>query len=76
MNKTECPACAGPKEQRQHCATCNGDTEVTQEMFDAFMVEKAKQEETLVFWGKVEEYIYQKGKFKFEAGEEVFELDN
>jgi hypothetical protein len=69
-----CPACAGP--DNAECATCNGTTEVTQQVFDALMAEKTKQEQAIVFWSKVQEYIYQTGKFKFEVGEEVFELDN
>jgi predicted amidophosphoribosyltransferase len=76
VNKITCPACAGPAEQRKYCSTCNGKMEVTQEVFDAFMVEKQKQEDAIAFWDKVQEYLYQTGKFKFEAGEEVFELDN
>ena len=71
-----CPACAGPAEQRQNCATCNGNMEVTQEVFDIFMVKKNKQEQAQIFWGNVQGYMYQTGKFKFEANEEVFELDN
>jgi hypothetical protein len=72
----ECPACAGPTALGGKCATCNGTTEVAQEVFDAFMVEKAKQEDAQIFWTKVQEYMYQTGKFKFEANEELFELDN
>jgi len=74
MNKLNCPACAGP--DNADCATCQGKSEVTQETFDAFMLEKTKQEEAQIFWGKVQEYIYQTGKFKFEVNEELFELDN
>jgi hypothetical protein len=74
MSKTNCPACAGP--DNAECATCQGTSEVTQEVFDTFMVEKSKQEEAQFFWGKVQEYMYQTGKFKFEVNEELFELDN
>ena len=74
MNKIACPACAGP--DNSECVTCQGASEVAQELFDAFMVEKAKQEEAQVFWGRVQEHMYQTGKFKFEANKEVFELDN
>jgi hypothetical protein len=70
----ECPACAGP--DNAECATCQGASEVTQEVFDVFMIEEAKQEEAVIFWTKVQDYLYQTGRFKFEAGKEVFELDN
>ena len=49
---------------------------VTQETFDAFMAEKAKQEETNTFWAKVSEHMYKPGKYTFQFGEEVFNLDN
>jgi hypothetical protein len=39
-NKLECPACAGP--DNAECATCNGTSEVTQEVHDAFMLEKER----------------------------------
>ena len=71
-----CPACAGPTALGGGCATCNGTTEVTQQVFDAFMAEKTKQEDAQVFWGRVQEYMYQTGKFKFQVNEELFELDN
>jgi hypothetical protein len=70
----KCPACAGP--DNAECVTCLGSSEIAQEVFDAFMVEKAKQEEAQIFWGRVQEHMYQTGKFKFEANKEVFELDN
>ena len=76
MNEIECPACAGPDEARQGCATCGGVMQVTQETFDAFMAEKAKQEETNTFWAKVSEHMYNPGKYTFQFGEEVFNLDN
>jgi hypothetical protein len=72
----ECPACAGPTEARKTCATCNGKIEVTQQVFDSFMVDKARQQQAQEFWSKVQEYTYQTGKFKFQAGEDVFELNN
>jgi hypothetical protein len=74
MSKINCPACAGP--DNAECVTCQGTSEVTQEVFNAFMVEKSKQEEAQVFWGRVQEYMYQTGNFKFEANEEFFELNN
>jgi hypothetical protein len=74
MSKINCPACAGP--DNAQCATCQGTSEVTQQVFDAFMVKKAKQEEAIVFWTRVQQYMYQTGKFKFEVNEELFELDN
>ena len=74
MNKTSCPACAGP--DNAECATCQGTSEVTQEVLDAFMVEKTKQENAQNFWDKVQEYMYQTGNFKFQVNEELFELDN
>jgi hypothetical protein len=70
----ECPACAGPAEVRKTCATCKGNMEVTQEVIDQFMLEKNKQEDAHIFWGKVQEYMYQVGNFKFEANEKIFEL--
>jgi hypothetical protein len=76
MSKINCPACAGPTALGGGCATCSGTTEIIQEVFDAFMVEKAKQEESQFFWVKVQKYMHQTGKFRFEANEEVFELDN
>jgi hypothetical protein len=72
----ECPACAGPTALGGGCATCNGTTEVTQEAFDAFMIQKATIEETMVFWNNVQQYMYKSGSFKFEAGEKLFELNN
>jgi hypothetical protein len=72
----ECPACAGPAALGGNCATCNGTTEITQEVFDAFMVKKATQEEAQLFWSKVQEYMYQTGRFRFEANEEIFEINN
>lgn len=70
----ECPACAGPIEVRASCDTCKGATEVTQEVFDAFMVAKAKQDEINAFWFKVQEFMYQDGAFKFEANGELYEI--
>ena len=32
-----CPACAGPAALGGDCATCDGITEVTQEVYDAFI---------------------------------------
>jgi hypothetical protein len=72
--KINCPACAGP--DNTGCATCHGESQVAQEVFDAFMAEKTKQEEAQTFWGRVQEHMYQTGRFKFEANEKVFELDN
>ena len=43
-NVTTCPACAGP--DNAECATCGGTSEVTQEMHDAFMLEKERIEAT------------------------------
>jgi hypothetical protein len=74
VSKINCPACAGP--DNVECATCQGTSEVTQEVFDTFMAKKTKQEEAQIFWGRVQEYMYQAGKFKFEVNEELFELDN
>jgi hypothetical protein len=74
MEKIKCPACAGPDNAK--CATCQGTSEVTQEIFDKFIIQKTKQKESEVFWGRVQEYIGQPGKFKFEVNEELFQLDN
>lgn len=35
MNETECPACAGP--DNAACATCNGTSIVTYDVFNAFI---------------------------------------
>jgi hypothetical protein len=48
---------------------------VTQEIFDAFMVKKAKQNEMFEFWNKVQSHMYQEGIFRFEADGEAFELN-
>jgi cytochrome c553 len=42
MNKTTCPACAGP--DNATCATCHGTSEVAQETYDMFIAEKLRQE--------------------------------
>jgi len=39
-NKLDCPACAGP--DNAECATCGGTSEVTQEVYDAFMLEQER----------------------------------
>jgi hypothetical protein len=70
----ECPACAGPAEVRQGCATCDGIMEVTQEVFDAFMLQKAELDKVIDFWNKVQEFMYQDGEFTFEANGEVFQI--
>lgn len=70
----ECPACAGPAEGRRTCATCNGEMKVTQEVFDAFMIQKQKLEKESVFWNSVQNFAYQEGTFRFEANGEVFEF--
>lgn len=44
MEKLDCPACAGP--DNAECATCGGTSEVTQEVYDAFMLEKERMEAT------------------------------
>lgn len=38
MNEIPCPACAGP--DNAQCATCSGASLVTQEVHDAFIVER------------------------------------
>ena len=40
----DCPACAGP--DNAECATCGGTSEVTQQVHDAFMLEKERAEAT------------------------------
>jgi hypothetical protein len=70
----KCPACAGPAEIRVGCETCKGLMEVTRETFDAFMLQRAKQDRAIEFWNKVQEFMYQTGSFKFEANGEVFEI--
>lgn len=47
----DCPACAGPQALGGSCATCNGTTEVSREVFDAFMAERTAADlahETLI----------------------------
>lgn len=44
MNELDCPACAGP--DNAECSTCGGTSEVTQEVYDAFMLEKERAEAT------------------------------
>ena len=69
----ECPACAGPIDQRLDCATCNGNLEVTQEVYDAFVARKEKQERFFGFVFEVDEKI-QNGieqKMSFTIGEET-----
>ena len=69
----ECPACAGPVDQRLDCATCNGNLEVTQEVYDAFMALKEKQERLFDFASEVNEKI-QNGideEMSFTIGEET-----
>ena len=41
MNEITCPACAGP--DNAECATCHGTSLVSQETYDAFIVERDKQ---------------------------------
>lgn len=41
MNELDCPACAGP--YNAGCATCHGTSSVTQEVHDAFIIERDKQ---------------------------------
>lgn len=42
MNEVACPACAGP--DNAECATCNGNSFVSQEVHDLFVEEKLKQD--------------------------------
>jgi hypothetical protein len=44
VNKITCPACAGP--DNATCATCQGTSEVAQEIHNIFMEEKLRQEAT------------------------------
>jgi len=73
MSKIECPACAGP--DNAGCLTCEGTSEVTREVFDAFILTKVKQDEMFEFWNRVQSHMYQEGTFRFEANGEVFELN-
>lgn len=70
----DCPACAGPAEVRVGCNTCGGATEVTQQVYDDFIIAKAKQDEVNAFWARVQEFLYQDGTFKFEANGELYEI--
>jgi hypothetical protein len=40
MESIDCPACAGP--DNAGCATCGGTSEVTQELYDTFMLEQER----------------------------------
>jgi predicted methyltransferase len=42
---TTCPACAGPQALGGNCATCNGTTEVTQEVYNSFLAIQTAREE-------------------------------
>lgn len=53
----DCPACAGPQALGGDCATCLGVTEITQEVFDVFMVNKEKQEKYFLFVSQVQSLI-------------------
>jgi len=44
MNIIDCPACAGP--DNAECETCHGTSEVTQDVYDAFMEKRAQNEAT------------------------------
>lgn len=41
----DCPACAGPAALGGGCSTCNGTTEVTQEVCDAFIANQVIKNE-------------------------------
>jgi hypothetical protein len=43
-NILDCPACSGP--DNTGCATCGGTSEVTQEVYDTFMLQKESIEAT------------------------------
>jgi hypothetical protein len=71
----DCPACAGPVEQRLDCATCNGNLEVTQEIYDSFLAQKEKKERFFEFISAVNEKT-QNGidqTMSFNIGEETLE---
>jgi hypothetical protein len=51
----DCPACDGPQALGGDCATCLGLTEVTQEIYDTFLAQKAKQEQFFEFVSTVNE---------------------
>jgi|LakMenEpi03Aug12_release.lakeMendotaPanAssembly.Ray.scaffolds.fasta_scaffold2599568_2 hypothetical protein len=53
----DCPACAGPQALGGDCATCLGVTEITQEVFDVFMLHKEKQERYFYFVSEVDNLI-------------------
>ena len=41
----DCPACAGPTALGGDCATCRGTTQISQEVYGAFMANQAIQAE-------------------------------
>jgi hypothetical protein len=53
----DCPACSGPQALGGDCATCLGVTEITQEVFDVFMLHKEKQERYFYFFSEVDNLI-------------------
>ena len=54
----DCPACAGPAALGGECATCNGITEVTQEVYDAFLADKALREELYELQRAITDVVY------------------
>ena len=71
----ECPACGGPPEERAFCETCGGSTEVTQEVYDAFLAQKEKQERFFEFQSSVTEKIANgiDSNMSFTIDEEIIE---
>jgi hypothetical protein len=71
----KCPACDGPQAVGGDCATCLGVTEVTQEVYDAFLTQKEQQERFFEFVSEVNENA-QNGinqTMSFTIGEETLE---
>jgi hypothetical protein len=51
----QCPACLPP--DNAECATCNGTSEVTEEVHSQFMNEKQERESTIEFARKIQEAL-------------------
>jgi len=52
----QCPACLPP--DNAECATCNGTSEATEEVYSQFMAEKQERESTMEFARKIQEALH------------------
>lgn len=73
----ECPACAGPVEVRVGCATCGGTTKVTQEVADAFIVVRDKQDQLSEFMLVITSTSFDiSGSYTLSIGEQTHKYEN